>query len=114
LVEKFEKVKKYIVENRKKKMYDRRASNAWMHPVLPKCESCGKCNAMQPLITKKRNINWLFLLLGQMIGCCELEHLRYFCKHSNIKFSRSVTKDRLVYLTYVALCNQVQPGGPVK
>ncbi|XP_045797535.1 uncharacterized protein LOC123891666 [Trifolium pratense] len=55
LVEKFEKVKRFIEENIHE-MHDR-APDAWTNPVLPRCESCRKEKAMEPLITKKRNIN---------------------------------------------------------
>lgn len=56
------------------------APDEWMYLVVPNYESYGKEKARYPLITKKRNINWLFLL-SQMIGCCKIEHLNYFCKH---------------------------------
>ncbi|AES81624.1 hypothetical protein MtrunA17_Chr7g0262281 [Medicago truncatula] len=105
LNEKFNEVVEFI-ENNKNDMNDR-APEAWMNPMLPKCEKCGQENAMNPIITKKRTINWLFLLLGQMIGCCKLQHLKYFCKHSNIH--RTGAKNRLIYLTYVDLCRQLQP-----
>jgi hypothetical protein len=108
LVEKFKKVTEFIEEN-KHEMHDR-APDAWINPGLPRCVSCGKEKAMEPLITKKRNINWLFLLLGEMIGCCKLKHLKYFCKHSDIH--RTGAKDRLIYLTYLGLCKQLQPEGP--
>ncbi|AES81664.1 hydroxyproline-rich glycoprotein family protein [Medicago truncatula] len=105
LKEKFDEVVEFIEKN-KYNMHDR-APKAWMNPVLPKCDKCGQENAMNPIITKKRTINWLFLLLGQMIGCCKLQHLKYFCKHTNNL--RISAKDRLIYLTYVDLCKQLQP-----
>ncbi|WJX84529.1 hypothetical protein P8452_67100 [Trifolium repens] len=106
LVEKFEKLTKFIEENIEE-MRDR-APDVWMNPVLPKCESCGKEKAIQPLNTKKRNINWLFLLLSQRIGCCTLDELKYFCKHNDTH--RTGAKDRLIYSTYFGLCKQFQPN----
>ncbi|GAU35347.1 hypothetical protein TSUD_337390 [Trifolium subterraneum] len=108
LVEKFQKVTKFIEENIHE-MHDR-APDAWNNPVLPRCERCGKEKAMEPLITKKRNINWLFMLLGEMIGCCKIKHLKYFCKHNDIH--RTAARNRLIYLTYLGLCKQLQPERP--
>jgi len=108
LVENFEKVTRFI-EERRNEMCDR-APGEWMNPVIPNCESCGEEKAMHPLMTKKRNINWLFLLLGQMIGCCKLDQLKYFCKHADIH--RTGAKNRLIYSTYFGLCQQLQPNKP--
>jgi DNA-directed RNA polymerase subunit M/transcription elongation factor TFIIS len=108
LVENFKKVTRFI-EERRNEMCDR-APAEWMNPVIPNCERCGKERAMYPLMTKKRNINWLFLLLSQMIGCCKLHQLKYFCKHADI--NRSGGKDRLIYSTYFGLCKQLQPNTP--
>ncbi|KEH24005.1 hypothetical protein MtrunA17_Chr7g0263211 [Medicago truncatula] len=106
LVENFRKVTRFI-EERRNEMCDR-APGEWMNPVIPNCETCGKEKAMHPLMTKKRNINWLFLLLGQMIGCCKLDQLKYFCKHADIH--RTGAKNRLIYSTYFGLCKQLQPN----
>jgi len=108
LVENFEKVTRFI-EERRNEMCDR-APGEWMNPVIPNCESCGQEKAMYPLMTKKRNINWLFLLLSQMIGCCKLDQLKYFCKHADIH--RTGAKNRLIYSTYFGLCKQLQPNIP--
>jgi hypothetical protein len=106
LVENFKKLTDFIEENIEE-MCDR-APNVWMNPVMPKCESCGKENSMHPLNAKKRNINWLFLLLSQKIGCCTLAELKYFCKHNDTH--RTGAKDRLLYSTYFGLCKQFQPN----
>ncbi|MED6126499.1 hypothetical protein PIB30_079141, partial [Stylosanthes scabra] len=66
LQKKFDEVERYVKVN-KAKMHER-ATDFWMDPVLPTCELCGKKDALKPLINKKRNINWLFLLLAQIIG----------------------------------------------
>ncbi|RYR51030.1 hypothetical protein Ahy_A06g026083 isoform C [Arachis hypogaea] len=82
-----------------------------MAPVLPNCEFCnGKNTAVPVIAAKKRNINWLFLFLGQMIGCCKLSQLKYFCKHADIHLTGA--KDRLVYYIYLGLCKQLKPQGP--
>ncbi|KAG2705605.1 hypothetical protein I3760_05G063100 [Carya illinoinensis] len=109
LEKKFDEVGHYIVEN-KSIMHDRAPSN-WMNPVLPKCKFCGKENSAKPIISKKKKaINWLFLLLGRMLGCCMLGQLKYFCKHT--KNHRTGAKDRLLYLTFLGLCKQLDPSGP--
>ncbi|KAE9590964.1 hypothetical protein Lal_00023095 [Lupinus albus] len=106
LKEKFEEVAVFIRENRYV-MHDR-APKAWTNPLLPTCNRCGQENSLKPVISpKKRTINWLFLLLGQMIGCCNLKHLKYFCKHT--KCHRTGAKDRLIYLTYMVLYKQLKP-----
>ncbi|XP_059634703.1 uncharacterized protein LOC132277025 [Cornus florida] len=110
LREKFNDVGGFIVKN-KAAMRDR-APNEWLNPVLPICKFCHKQGSnVKPVIAeKKREISWLFLLLGQMIGCCNLTQLKYFCKHTN--HHRSGAKDRVLYLTYLGLCKQLQPNGP--
>ncbi|XP_059651871.1 uncharacterized protein LOC132299349 [Cornus florida] len=110
LREKFNEVGGFIVKN-KAAMRDR-APNEWLNPVLPICKFCQKqgSNVKPVIVEKKREINWLFLLLGQMIGCCNLTQLKYFCKHTNNH--RSGAKDRVLYLTYLGLCKQLQPNGP--
>ncbi|XP_074310451.1 uncharacterized protein LOC141646472 [Silene latifolia] len=88
-----------------------RAPEEWMEPVLPTCKLCGEKNSCKPLIAeKKRSINWLFLLLGQLLGCCTLEQLKYFCKHT--ENHRTGAKDRVLFLTYFTLCKQLDPNGP--
>ena len=109
LREKFPQIWKFIAGN-KNSMRDRAPTN-WMHPRLPKCLHCNQENSVKPIIAKKkRSINWLFLLLGQMLGCCTLKQLRYSCKHTNNH--RTGAKDRVLYLTYLALCKQLDPNGP--
>ena len=106
LEEKFKEIKDFVSAN-KLAMHDR-APSFWMNPRLDSCETCG--NSVKPVITKKRDINWLFLLLGQMLGCCKLSELKYFCKHT--KSHRTGAKDRVLYLTYLGLCKQLDPDGP--
>ncbi|KAF3435608.1 hypothetical protein FNV43_RR22699 [Rhamnella rubrinervis] len=109
LKEKFNEVAVFIFNN-KCTMHDR-APSVWMNPVLPTCKSCKQENSAKPIISeKKKTINWLFLLLGQMLGCCTLEQLKYFCKHT--KNHRTGAKDRVLYLTYLGLCKQLDPTGP--
>ncbi|KAG2703475.1 hypothetical protein I3843_06G130600 [Carya illinoinensis] len=109
LMEKFVEVGSLIMA-KKSAMHDR-APSFWTNPVLPTCKSCGKENSANPIIIKKKKaINWLFLLLGQMLGCCTLKQLKYFCKHT--KNHRTGAKDRVLYLTYLGLCKQLDPDGP--
>ncbi|CAK9142591.1 unnamed protein product [Ilex paraguariensis] len=111
LREKFVEVGSFVVEN-KAAMHDR-APSVWMNPILPTCRFCEQENSAKPIISeKKKKINWLFLLLGQMLGCCTLEQLKYFCKHT--KNHRTGAKDRVLYLTYLCLCKQLDPNGPFK
>ncbi|KAE8686788.1 hypothetical protein F3Y22_tig00111027pilonHSYRG00116 [Hibiscus syriacus] len=109
LKEKFNEIVTYIARN-KSSMHDR-APSVWRNPLLPKCKFCDQENSAKPVIAlKKKAINWLFLLLGQMIGCCTLDQLKYFCKHT--KNHRTGAKDRVLYLTYLTLCKQLDPTGP--
>ncbi|KAK7412633.1 hypothetical protein VNO78_04146 [Psophocarpus tetragonolobus] len=97
-----------FIQTQKETMHDR-APNLWKQPVLPKCDHCGQENSVQPLLagTKKKHINWLFLFLGQMLGCCTLKQLKYFLKHT--KMHRTGAKDRVLYSTYMVLCKQLIP-----
>ncbi|XP_045791333.1 uncharacterized protein LOC123886040 [Trifolium pratense] len=105
---KFPEIAQFIAENRHT-MNDR--ATIWMNPRLSRCENCNQENCVKPVIAdKKKSINWLFLLLGQMLGCCTLEQLKYFCKHTNNH--RTGAKYRLLYITYLGLCKQLDPNGP--
>ncbi|XP_075478390.1 uncharacterized protein LOC142519305 [Primulina tabacum] len=109
LRQKFMEIGTFIAEN-KSLMHDR-APKIWMNPTLPTCRYCEQENCVKPIIAdKKKSINWLFLLLGQLLGCCALEQLKYFCKHT--KNHRTGAKDRVLYLTYLGLCKQLDPNGP--
>ncbi|OMO63447.1 hypothetical protein COLO4_32442 [Corchorus olitorius] len=109
LRERFSEVGSFLARNMNT-MHDR-APQVWMTPALPKCRFCDQENSAKPLIAeKKKSINWLFLLLGQMLGCCTLEQLKYFCKHT--RNHRTGAKDRVLYLTYLQLCKQLDPDGP--
>ena len=106
---KFVEIGAFISQN-KSFMHDRAPSD-WMNPVLPRCQFCDQENSVKPVIAnKKHKINWLFLLLGQMLGCCTLDQLKYFCKHT--KNHRTGAKDRVLYLAYLGMCKQLDPNGP--
>ncbi|XP_027357004.1 uncharacterized protein LOC113866321 [Abrus precatorius] len=107
LEEKFTALGIFIQKN-KATMHDR-APKVWVDPVLPMCQHCGQENCVKPVLgnTKKKAINWLFLLLGQMLGCCTLNQLKYFCKHT--KNHRTGAKDRVLYSTYMGLFKQLAP-----
>uniref|UniRef100_A0A0E0JMR1 DUF7086 domain-containing protein n=1 Tax=Oryza punctata TaxID=4537 RepID=A0A0E0JMR1_ORYPU len=57
-----------------------------------------------------RETNWLFLFLGQMLGCCTLEGLKFFCK--NTKNHCTGAKNRVLYYAYIEMCRQLDPQGP--
>ncbi|KAK4284696.1 hypothetical protein QN277_001490 [Acacia crassicarpa] len=102
LVSKFVEVFNYIARN-DDNLYDR-APVVWMTPRLPICKNCGI--SVRPVISEhKRSINWLFLFLGQMLGCCTLEQLKYYCKHTG-RF-RTGAKDRILYNTYLGICKRL-------
>ncbi|XP_033514285.1 uncharacterized protein [Nicotiana tomentosiformis] len=109
LMEKFAQVGAFIALNNVA-MHDHAPDN-WMNPVLPTIKFCEQENNVKPIIAPKtKEINWLFLLLGQFLGCCTLEQLKYFCKHN--KNHRTGAKDRVLYLTYLTLCRQLDSTGP--
>ncbi|EPS69038.1 hypothetical protein M569_05737, partial [Genlisea aurea] len=106
LEEKFWEVNGYIIENGGKML--QRAPERWLRPIYPSCSLCMESECARPVISeKKRNINWLFLFLGQMIGSCTLDQLRYYCKHT--ENHRTGAKDRLVFLVYMSISMQLLP-----
>ncbi|KAE9584146.1 hypothetical protein Lalb_Chr08g0246571 [Lupinus albus] len=109
--EKFYEVLAFIME-KKDEMHDR-APDIWMNPTLLNCNHCGQENCVRPIIIpkNKKGMNWLFLLLGQWLGLCSLGDLKYFCKHT--RNHRTGAKDRVLYLTYIALCKQIYPDAPL-
>ncbi|KAJ8767141.1 hypothetical protein K2173_013538 [Erythroxylum novogranatense] len=111
LEEKFAEIGNFIARY-KSLMHDRAVAPAfWLNPVFPKCKYCNFENGVRPVMAEnKKEINWLFLLLGQMLGFLTLEQLKYFCKHT--KNHRTGAKDRVLYLTYLGLCKQLDPNGP--
>ncbi|XP_058782944.1 uncharacterized protein LOC131657577 [Vicia villosa] len=103
--EKFPEISDYILKN-SQAMDERAPPEIWMNPTLPDCVHCNKKNCVNPIVAdKKKKINWLFLFLGQMLGCCNLVQLRYCCKYNNSH--RTGAKDRVLYSAYLALCNQL-------
>lgn len=102
---KFREVAVFIMKHRDQ-MYHR-APRVWMNPTLPDCRFCGQHGCAKPVLGKKRNIDWLFLFLGQMVGCCRLTELRYFCRHT--RNHRTGAKDRVLFLTYMEICRQLDP-----
>ncbi|RZC70793.1 hypothetical protein C5167_033922 [Papaver somniferum] len=88
-----------------------RATDNWMTPRLETCPRCDQPNSLKPVMPSDKGlINWLFLLLGQMIGCCTLEQLKFYCDKNSLH--RTGAKDRLIFLTYLSLCKQLDPTGP--
>ncbi|OVA04525.1 hypothetical protein BVC80_1715g43 [Macleaya cordata] len=86
-----------------------RAHARWSNPEFPTCSSCLQTNCLKPVLNqKKKAINWLFLFLGEMLGCCSLAQLKYFCKYTDNH--RTGAKDRLLYFTYLGICKQLDPA----
>jgi hypothetical protein len=109
LATKFRELHDFVARN-VETMNDR-APEEWKDPALPDCDRCGQRSSLRPVIAaEKEQINWLFLLLGQTLGLCTLEQLKHFCAHTNQH--RTGAKDRVLYSTYMELCNQLCPGGP--
>ncbi|CAN6998222.1 unnamed protein product [Brassica rapa subsp. trilocularis] len=106
LREKFSQVENVFVT--RKRLMRERAPTFWTNPDPMRCDLCGRDKAVKPLIAERKSqINWLFLLLGQMLGYCTLEQLKNFCKHS--RSHRTGAKDRVLYLTYLGLCKMLDP-----
>ncbi|CAG7875672.1 unnamed protein product [Brassica rapa] len=107
LREKFSQVENVFVT--RKRLMRERAPTFWTNPDPMRCDLCGRDKAVKPLIAERKSqINWLFLLLGQMLGYCTLEQLKNFCKHS--RSHRTGAKDRVLYLTYLGLCKMLDPN----
>ncbi|KMZ62043.1 hydroxyproline-rich glycoprotein family protein [Zostera marina] len=88
-----------------------RAPQGWATPKFPPCPSCMHANCMKPIIAqKKRDINWLFMYLGETLGTCNLEQLKYFCKHN--KMHRTGSKMHLLLYAYIGISKQLHPTGP--
>ncbi|KAL8140691.1 hypothetical protein V2J09_006712 [Rumex salicifolius] len=111
LDDKFVEVANYVLKNKDRLCH--RAPAIWTNPELPRCRFCGQESSVKPeMAGKKKNTNWLFLFLGQLLGCCTGEQLKYFCKHNG--HHRTAAKDRLLYLAYLNICMQLAPEGPFK
>ncbi|KAI9126875.1 hypothetical protein K1719_002471 [Acacia pycnantha] len=107
LQSKFSEVVSFITENLED-MNDR-APSMWLKPEDLDCEYCNKTKCVQPLPPRrKRETNWLFLFLGQLIGYCNLTHLKYLFKHND--HHRTAGKDHLVYFAYTILHSQLDPN----
>ncbi|KAL5728863.1 hypothetical protein ACHQM5_001895 [Ranunculus cassubicifolius] len=105
LDEKFREVAEYIKDNIPQ------FPKSWLSPKTPACTHCGEINTWKPVIPENRDeINWLFLLLGQMLGFCTLEQLKDFCMLT--ENSRTGAKDKVLCVVYLTLCKQLDPFGP--
>jgi hypothetical protein len=105
---KFQEVRDFVCRNVHD--MDDRAPEAWLNPKsrLLDCDGCGQRSSVRPVIpADKERINWVFLLLGQTLGLCTLEQLKYFCART--RQHRTGAKDRVLYSTYMELCNQLCP-----
>ncbi|CAK9238220.1 unnamed protein product [Sphagnum jensenii] len=103
----FAQLDRYFMEN-KHSLHDR-APKHWMVPRLLDCTLCHQSDCVKPIVAeKKREINWLFLLLTQTLGLCTLDQLKFFCKHNDKH--RTGAKDRVLYSTYGGLLKQLNPA----
>ncbi|XP_054776401.1 uncharacterized protein LOC129284912 [Prosopis cineraria] len=105
-----EKLTEFLIFVVSKEYMHCRAVVEWLAPPLLTCKYCsGDC--VRPIISEnKEKINWLFLFLGQVLGYCRLEQLKYFCDCTNNH--RTGAKDRVLYLAYHALYRQLLPDFP--
>ncbi|KAM7268504.1 hypothetical protein ACFE04_010670 [Oxalis oulophora] len=109
LIDKIRHIFDYIAAN--KDLLCHRAPKEWKNPDDLDCKLCLQQKCVKPIFpNEKENINWLFLLLGQLLGFCTLAQLKYFCQWTGNH--RTGAKDRVLYLTYLGLCKQLQPDGP--
>ncbi|EOA38771.1 hypothetical protein CARUB_v10010982mg [Capsella rubella] len=108
LIERFSELSVYVKANME--IMRLRAPARWLNPTLTQCVTCK--TDMKPLLNNERmeEINWLFLMLGGMLGCCTLDQLKFFCQ-ANGKH-RTGCKDRVLYTTYLRQCEQLDPEGP--
>lgn len=113
LKEKFQEIVKFVIQGQGEWRDRDRAPKQWTDPILRTCRFCKSENSCAPILAnKKRRMNWLFMFLGQSIGCATLDQLTYFCKHTKSNVHRSVSRDRMLLHTYLALCKQLDPKSP--
>jgi hypothetical protein len=108
IASKFREVRDFVARNVHD--MDDRAPAAWLNQqgLLRDCVGCGQTGSVRPVIpAEKERINWVFLLLGQKLGLCTLDQLKYFCAQT--RRHRTGAKDRVLYSTYMELCNQLCP-----
>ncbi|KAI9123777.1 hypothetical protein K1719_005077 [Acacia pycnantha] len=106
-----EKLKQFesFVESKKRTMHNR-APPEWTSAQSLVCEHCTGDGVRPVIDVRKDNINWLFLFLGQMLGYCTLEQLKYFLACTQIH--RTAAKDRVLYHTYREIFKQLRPDLP--
>ncbi|KAI9123741.1 hypothetical protein K1719_005041 [Acacia pycnantha] len=106
-----EKLKQFesFVESKKRTMHNR-APPEWTSPQSLVCEHCTGDGVRPVIDVRKDDINWLFLFLGQMLGYCTLEQLKYFCACT--QNHRTGSKDRVLYDTYREIFKQLRPDLP--
>ncbi|CAM0954113.1 unnamed protein product [Alopecurus aequalis] len=108
IASKFQEIRHFVLHNVQD--MDDRAPEAWLRPTgqIPDCDGCGQTNNLRPVISaEKERINWIFLLLGQTLGLCTLDQLKFFCAHT--RQHRTGAKDRVLFSAYMELCNQLCP-----
>uniref|UniRef100_A0ACD5T7S3 Uncharacterized protein n=1 Tax=Avena sativa TaxID=4498 RepID=A0ACD5T7S3_AVESA len=108
IASKFQEVRDFVARNVHD--MDDRAPDEWLdhNGLLRDCDACGQRRSVRPVIPpEKERINWVFLLLGQKLGLCTLDQLKFFCART--RQHRTGAKDRVLYLAYMELCNQLCP-----
>ncbi|KAM6574386.1 hypothetical protein CsatA_022713 [Cannabis sativa] len=76
------------------------------------CKVCGHKDSVRPIVLDDNDIddfydiNWLFLMLSQLLGWCTCVQLMHFCSTNKIPYSNKTYKDRLLFLTYMDLWRQ--------
>ncbi|GAB2222535.1 hypothetical protein Droror1_Dr00016653 [Drosera rotundifolia] len=95
-----------FISSRITTMHDR-APQEWEKPRSPACRFCQTADVKPVISEENDSINWLFLFLGQNLGHLNAAQLKYFLKHTDIH--RTGAKNRLLYLTYLGLYQQLLP-----
>ncbi|XP_028776234.1 uncharacterized protein LOC114732978 [Neltuma alba] len=98
-----------FVASKRGTMHDR-APEEWSSPPSMTCRYCSG-DGVKPIIDENKDkINWLFLFLGQILGYCTLDQLKYFCGCT--RNHRTGAKDRVLYLSYREIFRQLLPEWP--
>ncbi|OAY70531.1 hypothetical protein ACMD2_23784 [Ananas comosus] len=83
-----------------------RASDSLLNPKYRDCPSCGLQRGMRPVVAqRKRDINWLFMLLDGTLGCLNMKILAYFCRRNGCHSTGA--RDRKLYYAFTGLCVQL-------
>ncbi|KAK1404409.1 hypothetical protein POM88_004014 [Heracleum sosnowskyi] len=71
------------------------------------CRECHKISILEPVhAKKKRNLNWLGLLLAHELGSLSYDQLVYYCRHRGLPWHKCI-KPQLVRLCFRDLVHQL-------